>query len=110
MSHHMDNGAGTGDSSASKRTQAEVRLLRRAIAPYGVLDRQTLEQVARADNWSEGGFEAALAAAVDAGVTTPLPPGFYEDPDPHPSRRRRGRQARGRRGTTAASSPAARGA
>jgi hypothetical protein len=83
----MDDGAGTGDGSVSKRhtsrdeaiVQAGVQLLRQAIAPYGVLDRPTLEQVARADSWPEGGFEAALSAAVDAGVITPLPLGSYED-------------------------------
>ena len=83
----MDDGAGTGDGSVSKPytsrdeaiMQAGVHLLRRALAPYGVLDRQTLEQVTRADSWPEGGFETALSAAVDAGVITPLPLGFYED-------------------------------
>jgi hypothetical protein len=58
---------------------AEVRALRRAIAPYGVLDGKTLHEEAHAESWQVGAFSTALGAAVDAGVLTRLPFGYYAD-------------------------------
>ena len=57
--------------------QAEVRRLARALGPYGVLQRDALEQAAGALRWREGGFDTALAKAQDTGVVERLPAGFY---------------------------------
>jgi hypothetical protein len=59
--------------------QAEVRRLARTIAPFGVLHRDSLRELAHAAHWNEGGFEAALSAAVREGVIDPLPGNFYRD-------------------------------
>ncbi|HET9718625.1 MAG TPA: hypothetical protein VFP55_00955 [Solirubrobacteraceae bacterium] len=59
--------------------QAEVRRLCRALAPYGILHHDMLREVADADAWHEGGFEAALSAAVSEGVVEPLPGNFYRN-------------------------------
>jgi|GEM_PF-7102950 len=59
--------------------QAEARRLARALAPYRVLPRQTLERVAGASRWHDGGFDSALAAAVRAGEIEELPSGFYRE-------------------------------
>ncbi len=57
--------------------RAEVRCLVHALAPYRVLSRRALERVAGAERWHEGGFDRALAAALDAGEIRRLPLGFY---------------------------------
>lgn len=59
--------------------QAEVRRLARAIAPFGVLHHDSLRDLVDAGRWNEGGFEAALTAAVREGVVDPLPGNFYRD-------------------------------
>jgi hypothetical protein len=41
------------------------------------ISRRALERVARAERWHEGGFDRALAAALDAGEIRRLPLGFY---------------------------------
>jgi hypothetical protein len=57
--------------------QAEVRRLARALAPYRVLQKDTLRRAAGADAWHEGGFDRALAAAVETGKIKRLPADFY---------------------------------
>jgi hypothetical protein len=57
--------------------QAEVRRLARALAPYRVLPREHLRREARADSWTQGGFDRALSAAVEAGRIKQLPADFY---------------------------------
>jgi hypothetical protein len=52
--------------------QAEVRLLSRALAPYGVLSRRSLSRAAHAERWRAGGFDQALHAAIEAGVIEQL--------------------------------------
>ncbi len=88
MSQHADlDGPADPEASTRMRTArhdeaviaAEVRALRRAIAPYGVLDGKTLHKMAHAESWHAGAFTAALGAAVDTGVLTRLPFGFYAD-------------------------------
>lgn len=59
--------------------QAEVRRLARTIAPFGVLHHDALRDMVDATHWNEGGFEAALRAAVREGVVDPLPGNFYRD-------------------------------
>jgi hypothetical protein len=59
--------------------QAEMRRLSRALAPYRVLHRDALEEVAQARQWHEGGFDAALREAVRSGLVEPLPGKFYRD-------------------------------
>lgn len=73
----------TGRSRVSRHEeaviQAEARRLARALRPYGVLPRDTLERVAGASRWHDGGFDRALSAAVRAGEIEPLPAGFYRE-------------------------------
>jgi hypothetical protein len=59
-------------------TEASVRDIARALAPYGVLDHDALAKEVRADRWEEGGFEIALQAALREGVVEQLPDGFYK--------------------------------
>ena len=59
--------------------QAEVRRLTRALAPYGILHRDMLAQVADARRWREGAFETALDRAVRGGEVDALPGGFFRD-------------------------------
>jgi hypothetical protein len=59
---------------------AEVRRLVRAIRPYGVLNRQMLARVAGAAKWRDGGFDAALSAAVRSGALERRPFDFYSEP------------------------------
>lgn len=59
--------------------QAEVNRLARAIQPFGVMRRESLQKAAGAEHWHDGGFDTALEAAADAGVLTALPLGFYRD-------------------------------
>jgi hypothetical protein len=56
--------------------QAEIRRLARALAPYGVLHHDTLEQFAGAQHWHSG-FDDALSAAVRAGEIKRLGCGYY---------------------------------
>ncbi|HEY3775576.1 MAG TPA: hypothetical protein VGL69_21410 [Solirubrobacteraceae bacterium] len=56
---------------------AEVQDIVRALAPYGVLDRDVLAERCRASTWQDGGFDEALEAAVAAGRVEQLPDGFY---------------------------------
>ena len=69
-------------SSRSRRhedavIQAEIRRLARALAPYRVLQKETLRRTAGADAWHDGGFDRALSAAVDTGQIKRLPADFY---------------------------------
>lgn len=63
--------------------QAEARRLLRALAPFGILSRAALEQECRAGTWHDGGFTAALRAAINAGLIVELPGGFYRDARNH---------------------------
>jgi hypothetical protein len=56
---------------------AEARHLSRTLAPYRVLHRDALEQLAGAARWHECSFERALADAVRSGMIESLPGGFY---------------------------------
>ena len=82
-SGHQDTSDGSARTRGIRHDEAvmaaEVRALRRAIAPYGVLDGKTLHEVAHAESWQAGAFSTALGAAVDTGVLTRLPFGFYAD-------------------------------
>ena len=68
--------------------RAEARRLARALAPYRVLPKDTLERVAGARRWHDGGFDRALNAAVRSGEIEELPDGFYRERDraPEPTR------------------------
>jgi hypothetical protein len=57
--------------------QAEARQLVRALAPYRVLHRDALEQVAGAQHWHQCSFERALARAIRTGAIERLPEEFY---------------------------------
>jgi hypothetical protein len=61
--------------------EAEVRRLANTMRPYGVLRRDALERAAGAAGWHQGGFDAALRAAVRTGAFKQLPAGFYRDAD-----------------------------
>jgi hypothetical protein len=63
--------------------QAEARRLVRALAPFGILSREALELECRAGTWHDGGFTAALHAAIHAGLIVELPGGFYRDVRDH---------------------------
>jgi hypothetical protein len=65
------------DAHEDAVTQAEVRRLARALAPYGILGREALERAARANHWRQGAFESALASALRSGTLEQLPYGFY---------------------------------
>lgn len=59
--------------------QAEARRLLRALAPFEILSREALARECHASCWHDGGFAAALRAAVAAGLIEELPCGFYRD-------------------------------
>jgi hypothetical protein len=59
-------------------TEATVRDIVRALAPYGVLGHDALAEACRADRWDEGAFDSALRAAVREGVVEELPEGYYK--------------------------------
>lgn len=63
--------------------QAEARRLARALRPYRVLPRETLERVAGAKKWHDGGFDRALSEAIRAGEIEELPAGFYRESGQH---------------------------
>lgn len=68
--------------------RADVRRLAIALAPYGILHRETLAQVAGAHQWREGAFERALDEAFRRGVIQRLPENFCADPArTHPAAR-----------------------
>jgi hypothetical protein len=67
--------------------QAEVRRLAHALQPFGILRRDSLERVAKATKWHEGGFDRAIAAAVHAGRIERLPGEFYRCPPERQSQR-----------------------
>lgn len=60
-------------------TEAEIRRLSRALAPFGVLGRDALRKEAGAEHWQEGSFEQAVAAAAREGRIQALPGDFYRD-------------------------------
>ena len=53
--------------------------LAHAIRPFGVLQKDALQQVAGAEHWHAVAFQRALDAAVQQGLLEPLPFGFYQD-------------------------------
>jgi hypothetical protein len=57
--------------------RAEARHLARALAPFRVLHRDALEQMAGAPRWHQCSFERALAEAVRSGAIQRLPDEFY---------------------------------
>jgi hypothetical protein len=59
--------------------RAQARRLALALAPYRVLSKKSLERVACAEAWHDGGFDRALAEAVRRGMIERLPGGFYAD-------------------------------
>jgi hypothetical protein len=59
--------------------QAQARRVLRALTPYEILSREALARECHADGWHDGGFAAALKAAVAAGLIEELPCGFYRD-------------------------------
>lgn len=78
------------DTPAHERliAEAEAKRLLRALAPFGILSREALEQECHAATWHDGGFSAAITAAINTGLIDELPGGFYRDA------RLRGRDAR----------------
>ena len=60
-------------------TEAEIRHLQLALAPFGVLSRSALKQCSGSAQWHEGTFERALRAAIDRGVLDELPGGFVRE-------------------------------
>jgi hypothetical protein len=54
--------------------------LAHAIRPFGVLHKDVLERVARAERWPAGSFQHALDAAVEQGLLERLAFGFYQVP------------------------------
>jgi hypothetical protein len=56
--------------------EAEVRLLERELARFGVLSEEELARRVHATLWHEGTFDEALMAAVACGGITLLPGGF----------------------------------
>lgn len=59
--------------------QAEARRVLHALAPFEILSREALARECHASCWHDGGFIAALRAAVAAGLIEELPCGFYRD-------------------------------
>lgn len=59
--------------------EAEAKRLLRALAPFGILSRTALEHECHAATWHDGGFSAALTAAIRTGMIDELPGGFYRD-------------------------------
>lgn len=57
--------------------QAEARHLVRTLAPYRILHRDALKQLAGTRRWHECSYERALAAAVRSGEIERLPEEFY---------------------------------
>jgi hypothetical protein len=60
-------------------TEAEIRHLQLALAPFRVLSRTALKKCSGSALWHEGTFERALRAAVDRGVLEELPGDFYRE-------------------------------
>lgn len=60
-------------------TEAEIRHLQLALAPFGVLSRAALRERSGSALWHEGTFERALRAAVDRGILDELPGGFFRE-------------------------------
>jgi hypothetical protein len=59
-----------------------VRLVVNALRRFGVLHKDKLRDAACAENWHQGGFDAAVRAAVRARQIDALPCGFYAIPHP----------------------------
>jgi hypothetical protein len=60
--------------------QAEARHLVRTLAPYRVLHRDALRQLAGTRRWHQCSYERALAAAVRSGAIERLAEEFYSYP------------------------------
>jgi hypothetical protein len=75
--HQRDRSQARHDAAV---TQAEIRRLALALAPYRVLSRDALEDHAGVQRWREGSFEQAVRAAVKSGALEKLPGGFYREP------------------------------
>jgi hypothetical protein len=73
----MDSTADPRASHEHAVISVEARHLARVLAPYRVLHRDALEQVAGADRWHECSFARALAEAVRKGYIEALPGSFY---------------------------------
>jgi hypothetical protein len=73
----MSATANPRDNHEDAVIQAEAKHLVRALAPYRVLHRGALEQVAGAQHWHQCSFERALAEAVRSGSIERLPEEFY---------------------------------
>jgi hypothetical protein len=76
---------GRAETEARRRHEelllrADVRRLAIALAPYGILHRDTLAKVAGAHEWRPGAFERALDEAFRRGVIVRLPENFCADP------------------------------
>lgn len=65
------------DSHEDAVIRAEARHLIRALAPYRVLHRDALEQVAGSQRWQQCSFERALAEAVRSGAIQKVTEQFY---------------------------------
>jgi hypothetical protein len=71
--------------STSDRRHREVLIhagavrLTHAIRPFGILQKDALQQAAGAQHWHAVAFQQAIDAAVQQGLLEPLPFGFYRD-------------------------------
>lgn len=66
---------------------AEARRLARTVSSYGgVLTDRRLLELSGAGHWTGGGFSAALARALEAGLLRDLGLGFYASSPPPASR------------------------
>jgi len=59
--------------------EAEAKRVLRALSPFGILSRDALAHECHAASWHDGGFSAAVSAAIAAGMIEELPGGFYRD-------------------------------
>jgi len=80
--HQISVSAGRASAFSDRGHEAavlrsEVKRLTRALAPYGVLQRDVLRREASAGHWHEPSFDRALDAAVKQGQIEALPLGFY---------------------------------
>lgn len=76
---------------------AEVRIVVRALRPYGALQRDALGRLVHAERWREGTLGLALAAAEHRGRVRRIGAGFYGPVDPRKTRRRGPRGDSGQR-------------
>jgi hypothetical protein len=78
MDTHDLRVAEASSPGAHSREEAEVEEIVHALRAYRVLTRARLREVCRAAQWSDAGFEHALAHAVSTGRVRRLGDDLYE--------------------------------